>query len=331
MNYKESSQILDEIKKAKRILVNCHRGPDSDSVGSATALSKVLQGMGKEVSVVCPSDIPEDLLFLDGAKNVVKIDYSSYKFSQYDLFLAIDSSNFSMVSGSKTMMIPEDIDFIVIDHHFSNEGFGKINLIDSDMTSTGELLYHIFEDWGVKLDADVSQALLTGIIGDTGCFQYQNVEDRTLEVAAKLIKNGANKDEIIYNIYRNVSFNEVKTWGKIIENMQIDKEHRFVWSVLPITDYQNILGIDSAKEDAANLFFPIVRDTDFGIIMEERDDATLSVSFRSRSDFDVSEVAKEVGGGGHKAAAGARIEGLPYDEAVEKVLAAARKHAKKDN
>lgn len=331
MNYKESPIILKEITDSKKILVNCHRGPDSDSIGSALALSKVVRGMGKEVEVICPSDIPEDLMFLDGASEIKKIDFATFKFAGYDTFLVIDSSNYSMVSGSKEMAVAKDVPIIVIDHHFSNDKFGSINLVDSDMTSTGELLFHIFKDWGVKLNQDIAQSLLTGIIGDTGCFQYQNVGDRTLEVAADLIRLGANKDEIIYNIYRNVGFNEVKIWGKIIENMEIDKEYRFVWSVLPITDYQNIVGVDSAKEDAANLFFPIVRDTDFGIIMEERDDATLSISFRSRSNFDVSEVAKEIGGGGHKAAAGARIEGLPFEEAVEKVLAAARKHAKKNS
>jgi phosphoesterase RecJ-like protein len=331
MNYPESQEILEAVKGVNRILVNCHRGPDSDSVGSALALAKVVRMFDKDVLIVCPSDVPEDLKFLKGSDEIKKIDYSSFKFSEYDLFLSIDSSNYSMMSGSKELEMTTDLPIIVIDHHFSNEGFGKINLIDSKMTSTGELLFHIFQDWEVVITSEIAQSLLTGIIGDTGCFQFQGVEDRTLGVGAELIKLGANKDEIIYNIYRNVGFNEVKIWGKIIENMEIDKEHRFVWSVLPITDYQNIIGIDSAKEDAANLFFPIVRDTDFGIIMEERDDATLSISFRSRSKFDVSEIAKEIGGGGHKAAAGARIEGLPFEEAVEKVLAAARKHAKKNS
>jgi phosphoesterase RecJ-like protein len=78
------------------------------------------------------------------------------------------------------------------------------------------------------------------------------------------------------------------------------------------------------------LFFPIVKDTDFGIMMEERDNATLSISLRSRGNFDVSEIAKELGGGGHRAAAGAEVKGLDFDDAVEKVLAVARKYAKKE-
>ncbi len=329
MNYKESTKILEEIKKAKKILVNCHRGPDSDSVGSAVALSGVLESMDKEVLIICPGEIPEDLKFLNGAEKIKRVDFANFNFSDYDLFLVIDSSTYGMVTGSRDLPQP-DIPLIVMDHHFSNEGFGFINLVDSKITSTGELLFRVFEDWEVKISKDIAEGLLTGIIGDTGSFQYQNVGEKTLQAAAELIRLGADKDKIISNIYRNVSFPEIKIWGKIIENMQIDKEYRFVWSTISVLEYKDFVG-ESVKEDAANLFFPIVRDTDFGMIMEERDDGTLSVSFRARSEFDVSQIAKEVGGGGHKAAAGARIEGLSFDEAVEKVLAAARKHAKKNS
>ena len=329
MNYSESAQVLEEIKGVNTILVNCHRGPDSDSVGSAMALRSVLENLGKSVQVVCPSEIPEDLKFLPGTDKIKKVDYATFDFSKYDLFIAIDSSNYSMVTGSKELKMPDTIPFVVIDHHLSNTGYGKINLIDPLVTSTGELLFKIFSDWGVKLNADIAEALLTGIIGDTGSFQYQNVGASTLEVAAELIKSGADKDKIIYNIYRNISFSEVKIWGKIIENMQIDEEHRFVWTTIPAEFSVNYVGPDSLKEDSANLFLPIVKGTDFGFIIEERDKNGASVSFRSRSGFDVSKVAQEVGGGGHKAAAGARLEGIPFDEAVEKVLAAARKYAKK--
>lgn len=330
MHYKESQSILDEIKKAKKILLNCHRGPDSDSVGSALGLSNALQLMGKEVDVICPSEIPDDLKFLNGSEKIKRIDYANYDFSKYDLFLIIDSSNYSMASGSKELKQTTSVPIIVIDHHFSNEGFGEINLIDGKTTSTGELLFKILEDWGLNLSKEASNCLLTGIIGDTGCFMYQDVGEETLTIAAKLISLGADKDNIVYNIYRNIGFNEIKIWGKIIENMQIDTDNHFVWSVLPASIYKDFSGIDSVKEDAANLFFPIVKNTDFGIIMEERERNVLSVSFRSRSGFDVSVIAKEVGGGGHKAAAGARIEGLSFDKAVEKVLITARKYARKN-
>jgi phosphoesterase RecJ-like protein len=329
MIYPESQQILEEIKKASKILVNCHRGPDSDSVGSALGLTSVLESMGKDITIICPSDVPSDLKFLPGSEKIRKINFKEFKFSDYDLFIAIDSSTYSMISGSKEIDKPT-IPLVVIDHHFSNDGFGLVNLIDSKATSTGELLYGIFEDWNVQLNKDQALCILTGIIGDTGAFQYQNVGADTLEIAAKLIKIGADKDLIINQIYRNISFSEIKLWGKVIENMKIDEEYNFVWSVISTSNYKEFPGTNSVKEDAANLFFPIVKDTDFGIIMEEREDKTMSVSFRSRSNFDISVIAKEIGGGGHKVAAGAKIEGIPFDQAVEKVLAAARKYARKN-
>ena len=328
MNYPQSKQILKEINNAKKILINCHRGPDPDSIGSSLALSNIVNKLGKTPVIICPSDIPSDLKFLKGAENINKVDYSSFDFTDYDLFLVIDSASYSMVSGSNDLRQP-DIPIIVLDHHISNTGFGFINLIDASTTSTAELLCKIFEDWKIKIDSDTAESLLTGIIGDTGSFQYQNVGKETFIIASNLIEYGANKDKIIYNVYRNVSLGEIKIWGKIIENMQIDEKNHFVWSVITVNDCKNYVGSDSAKEDAANLFFPIVKNTDFGIIMEEKDNGMLSVSFRSRSDFDVSKIAGELGGGGHKAAAGARIESMEFNDAVEKVLKAARKYANK--
>jgi phosphoesterase RecJ-like protein len=231
-----------------------------------------------------------------------------------------------MVTGLKDSDKPA-INSIVIDHHSSNEEYGKLNLIDSKITSTGELLYRLFSDWDVGISSDIAECLLTGIIGDTGTFQYQNVGKETLEVAADLMEKGADKDKIVYNLYRNIEFKELKMWGKFIESMMI--EDNFVWSAIPLSTYRDFGEYVYAKEDVANLFFPIVKGTEFGIVMVETSEGVLSVSFRSRTGFDVSLIAKEVGGGGHKAAAGARIEGLQFQEAVNRVLEAARKYAKK--
>ncbi len=328
MNYPESLKILEEVKKAKKILLNCHRGPDSDSVGSSLAMLQVLERMGKTVSIICPSEVPGDLKFLSGVEKIKQTDFASFDFSVYDLFLTIDSSNYSLVSGSKDLPQP-DIPLIVIDHHLSNVGFGEINLIDANITSSGELLFRVFEDWGVELTAEIAECLLTGIIGDTGSFQHQGVGKETLEVGANLIGLGADKDKIIYNIYRNIDLSELKMWGKFIENMQIDKEYNFVWSAVSHKDYKAFGEHPYVKEDVSNLFSPIVKGTDFGIVMVETNEKILSISLRSRTNFDVSKIAEELGGGGHKAASGARVEEMGFDEAVEKVLTAARKYARK--
>lgn len=328
MNYKQSIQILEKIKSSNKILVNCHRGPDSDSVGSALAFSKVLEKMGKKAIVVCPTNVPEDLNFL-GTENIQKVNFSSFDFDKYDLFIVLDSSNYSMVTGENDLLRP-NIPMIVIDHHVSNDSFGDINIVDSKMTSTSELIYRIFQDWGISIGPDVAQCLLTGIIGDTGSFQYQTVGAETLRVAADLIEIGADKDEIIKNIYRNIGFKEIKLWGKFIEAMEIDNKFKFVWAAIPYSLYKEYGEPYSAKEDVANLFFPIIKGTNFGLVMVEFEKGLFSISLRSKSNFDVSKIAKELGGGGHKAAAGARLEGYSFNDAVSKVLEAARKYAKKN-
>jgi phosphoesterase RecJ-like protein len=290
-------------------------------------MSQVIKNFGKEATVICPSDLPSDLTFLKGANEIIRVNFTSFDFSAFDLFIILDSSTYSMVTGLKDSDKP-GINSVVIDHHISNEKFGNINLVDGKMTSTGELLYRIFEDWKIGLDENIAECLLTGIIGDTGTFQYQNVGKETLRIAADLIEKGADKDRIVYNLYRNIEFKEVKMWGKFIEAMMI--EDSFVWSAIPRSIYKDFGEYSYAKEDVANLFFPIVKGTEFGIVMVETSEDVLSVSFRSRTGFDVSKVANEVGGGGHKAASGARIEGLPFQEAVNKVLTAARKYAQKN-
>ncbi|MEK7472738.1 MAG: bifunctional oligoribonuclease/PAP phosphatase NrnA [Patescibacteria group bacterium] len=327
-NYKESKLILEEIKKAKNIVVNCHRGPDGDSIGSALSMQSVISNMGIKVDVICPNQLPVDLLFLNNSNNVKIVDFNKFDFSKYDLFITLDSSTYGMVTGDEKIEKP-DIKIIVIDHHFTNEGFGDINLIDSKVTSTAELLFKVFVDWNTSLDSDIATKLLTGILSDTGCFQYGGVGRPTFEIAAKLLSLGANKDEIIFNIFRSVKFGTLKFWGKVIENMQYDINYSFIWSAIPLSVYKEYGEDSSSKEDVANLFSPVVRDTDFGLIMVEIDKDVLAISFRARSNFDVSKIAEALGGGGHIAASGAKVKGL-FEDSVKKVLEVCRKYARKN-
>lgn len=332
MNYKRSKQILVEIKKAQKILINCHRHPDADSVGSALALYQVIQGLGKGVEVVSPNSLLERLNFLPFSEKIASVDYKDFDFSKFDLFIVPDSSNWRMVVGSalgKVVPLPK-IPIIVIDHHKTNEKYGRINLVDSKVTSTAEILYLLFQDWGVEINQDIATNLLAGIIGDTGVFQFPGVTSRTFDIARRLMDKGADKEEIVQNLYRSTEFNFLKFWGEVLKSMQFDQDHGFVWSAIPYETYKKFSKPESGREAAASNFTQIVKDSDFGFVMVEEEKEVLSVSLRSRTGFDVSKIASFLGGGGHKAAAGARVEGLEFEEAVEKVLQAARKFAKKN-
>ncbi|MBU0572426.1 bifunctional oligoribonuclease/PAP phosphatase NrnA [Patescibacteria group bacterium] len=327
MNYKESRQILEEIKKAKKILISCHRGPDPDSIGSSLALYYFLTSLDKEVKVVCLSDVPDYCNYLPSFEVIRRIDYKRFDFSKYDLFIIPDSGSWDMVVGSDSIEQPQ-IASLVIDHHKTNKGFGKINLIDEKTSSTAEILYLMFKDLDIKITPDIATALLTGIIGDTGVFQFEGVGAKTLDIAKNLMELGANKDEIVLNIYNSYDFKLLGLLGEVLLRMEEDKKYKFVWSAIPFDIYNKHSRPESAKEVAATMFSRIVKETDFGMVMIEIKEKSLAISLRTRTGFDVSKLAEALGGGGHKNAAGAIIEGKGYEEAVEEVLQVARKLVK---
>ena len=320
MNYDKSEEVLEKIKGVERILINCHRNPDADSMGSALALYKVLSQMGKRVEIICPTKIEWQALgFLKNFKRIKTINFSKFDFSKHQLLIVLDSSSWDMVSDTSDYAPPK-IPVIVIDHHKTNEKFGDINLVDENVTSTGELLYRVLEDWEVVIDKDTATALLTGIIGDTGTFSYPGVGAQTLKAAGLLMEKGADKDKIVHYVFRSVDFKMVQFWGEVIRNAKVDEVYKFLWSAIPFRRFVELGSLVGGRESAASLFVQVVEGTDFGVIMVEQEKKKLSISFRSRTGIDTSVLAKKLGGGGHRYASGARVEGVRFDAAVARVL-----------
>lgn len=329
MNYRESKLILEEIKKAKKILLNCHRSPDPDAIGCSLAMYAVLARMGKEAKIICPSkELFENLSYLRNYERIKKgVDFSSFDFSRFDIFVIMDSSNWEIVSGVKNFEGPK-IKTIVIDHHPMNTSFGDINLIDAEVTSTAEILYLVFKDWRVSIDKDIANSLLAGIIGDTGVFRNLNSDQRTLAIASDLIDKGADKDQLVYNLYMSEPFSLIKFYGEVLDRMELDRKNRFVWAAIPYRVYRKFGLPANAKKSVANMFAQVVKETDFGFIILEYEPKKISVSFRSRTGFDTSRIARELGGGGHIYASAAELQGIAFETAVGKILHVARKFHK---
>jgi phosphoesterase RecJ-like protein len=329
MNYEKSLIILEEIKKAKKILINCHYKPDADGLGSALAINLALKKLGDfEIELICPSKIPESYNYLPDFEKIRNVNYSEFDFSRYDLWIIPDAANWWQISGVLDFKAPK-IKIINFDHHETNEVGFENSIVSKGLSSTTELIYDVFEDWGVSLDKNIATALLSGVIGDTGVFRYTNVTSRTLEISKILIDLGADKNLIVMKTYGSIPFNEMKFWGRILDLMQFEKDYNFVWVAVSLEEYEKYGRPSEAKSASASNFASVVDDTDFGIIIVEEKKDFVTCSFRSRGNFDISQMASELGGGGHKEAAGARIVGLSFDEAVKKVLEVARKYAKK--
>ncbi len=328
MNYKESAEILEAIKKGNRFLINCHRSPDPDSFSSALSVFFMLKKLGKDdVTIISPDEVANNCKFLPNSKLIKKVNFDEFDFSKYDTFIIVDSGSWQQVTGQKNIL-SSNSNKIVIDHHYTNPKFGDLNIVDSDAGSCCAVIYKFIEDINLEIEKELATTLLTGIIADTLSFQTDIIGENAFEIADKLVKQGADRKNILFNLYMSKSLDEVHLMGEMLTSVNIDIEGKFAWSAIPKEISKKYPQSHDAKSFIAGSFIQSIDNTDFGFVLEEKDDFC-SVSFRSRTGFDVSKIAEELGGGGHKSAAATRLF-LPFNEAVEKVIQTARKYAAKN-
>jgi len=327
MKRNRSYLILKAIKKAKRILINVHPHADLDSISSALAFKKVIEQIDgkKKVLVVSPEAIKEDFSFLGKeVKNIKMIDFSSFNFSSFDLFLILDASSDDRVTSSKKIFLPKSIKKIVIDHHLNNRIHGDIKLVEDKACATGEILFKLFLNWKIKIDKGVATLILAGIAGDTVFFRYFSDVKNQWKIVEKLLALGADFYLIKKNFF-SYSFAFVKFLGEFLRRLKIDegrvndKKTKFAWAAMSFTDYQQFGLSSTGQSFVADLFLAAIKEADFGFLILEKEKNKLSLSFRSKEEINVAEIAQRLGGGGHKNAAGATVEG-EFEKMVGKIL-----------
>lgn len=325
INRKIALQIFDQINKAKNILLAFHVSPDGDCVGSTLAFERFLKKSGKNTKIISFSKIPSNFRYLPGIEKVEVENLKRINFKKYDLFICLDVATEKLITKSPYPKdeFPSTFKVINIDHHISNTKFGDINLVEN-LSSTCEVLYKLFKIWKISIDKIMAQLLFLGLFTDTGCFQYPSTSEKSFLMGSDLMKKGASLQETVLAQYRSYNFRTLKYWGLVLDNMQMDKSGKFVWSKVSRREVED-LGIESEDEIAAasSFFAPITKGIEFGIILDENE-GFIKASLRSRSNFDVSKLAEEFGGGGHKQAAGFILTGVSLDEAEEQVLETAR-------
>jgi len=315
--YSLSKSILEKIKQANKILINVHRNPDLDSVGSATALYQALIKIsGKKPTLICPHQVPENLKFLKGADQVKTVDFSSFAYSSYDLFLIIDSGSYDIVTGRKEIKLKE-IKKIIIDHHLTNNWKDySLRLLDTKASAAAEIVYRILTDWNITLDKNISTSLLSGIAGDTVFFKYPKDPNVIFSIVNELMKNGADYNLLISKFSDDLNFDFVKLLGEFLKNMK--KERKFIWSAVSCEVYEKYGRPKGVRETAADSFFRSIKNINFGVALLEEEKGKINMSFRSKQNFDVSKIAEQFGGGGHKNAAGATVYGSK-EEIINKI------------
>ncbi len=269
---------------------------------------------------------------------------------KFDLIVVLDSPDLErlgLLYDNFTELFYET-PILNIDHHASNDHFGKVSWVDLTATSTCEMLVSLLESLSSSPDLngkkllteDVATALLTGIITDTGSFQNTNTTPKSFTVAAQLVAAGARQQEIIKHIFKTKALSTLRLWGKVLTKVVEEKDPAFVWSAISNQDLKDVKATSSELTGVIDELLKSAPNVDFAILMSERELVDLDkdgkpktvfhATMRSISpSFDVSSIASLMGGGGHvKAAAFEQPrEGLLIEQ-VEKVIAKIKKIAK---
>jgi len=291
--------IKERLEKSKNVIIASHVRPDGDAIGSLLGLGLALRGTGKSVRMVLVDGVPSSFKHLEGSELIVKEPNG-----EYDTFITVDSADFKRVGKAFENFGQPDIN---IDHHKTNENFGKINLIEAAEVATAAILARHLPEWGYNITKPISAALLTGIITDTLGFRTSNTNPSALRLCAMLMETGVDMTDLYMKSLVKKTFPAARYWGAGLA--RLEQKNGMVWTTLTLND-RKISGY-SGNDDADLInMVSAIEGNKIGMIFVEQGDNHVKVSWRAlEPGIDVSQVAKHFTGGGHAAAAGADIPG----------------------
>lgn len=319
---KSAIRILEEIKNHQSFCVVGHIRPDGDCIGSQLALTLALKSLGADVVCWNQDPLPPKLLFMD-PQGLLQQPQKGYEF---DCVIAVDAASYERI-GSVVDSITERKLLINIDHHPSNTRYGDLNWIASNASSSGEMIFQLMKAARWPVTAEIADGLFTAISTDTGSFQYPSTSPDTFQTAGELVKRGASIARICDEVYQSYSLSRVRLLRRVYNQFKLTDENQIAYLWLKKSDYSKT---GATREDTEGLIDHIraIEPVVVACLFEEVEPGETRISLRSKHpDVNVNEIAKLFGGGGHKAASGARIEGSQLS-VQRKVISAIRKALK---
>ncbi len=300
----ELDAVTAEIRGHDRFLVAAHENPDGDALGSMLALTLGLRALGKDavmfLSVDAPLPAEYRFLALDEVQHAAPVDLRDR------VLLAVDCANERRIAEDRTV-VEGAARVVDIDHHHDNSRFGDVNLIVDDASSTAEIVRDLLRDLDVELSPQIAQALYVGLVTDTGRFQYTNTTPKALRLAAELVEAGADVHGVFRHVYESVQFAKLKLLARALERAQLFEGGRLVVSYLLKDDFGDVGAEEPYSEGIIDHLRSVEGSEMVALIREppRNEGPARRVSLRSSHDeVDVSAIAREAGGGGHRQAAG---------------------------
>lgn len=320
------TEFIKKIKNYSHIGVFSHVRPDGDCLGSQVALSLWLKKNGFEVTAFNDDEIPLNMQWLTRAVDIETP--TEEKLVECDLFVMVDGNATHRFGKVAEWFEGKSVPVWMVDHHPNPSDEFEITISVDDASSTCELIYGLYEEHDLsQLDEASAKALYTGIITDTGSLQFESVSPRTVAIVSDLLDRGRFRpNEVIEVIYSNKTLPQMKLLSMALETIQLFEDNQI--AVMSVTkEMLDETGTTNADCEGFVSYPLSIANIKAAILVKDFHDEGIRISLRSRSNLDVNVWAKQLGGGGHKKAAGAWHEG-PREKAIEAIVKIGAKQLK---
>jgi bifunctional oligoribonuclease and PAP phosphatase NrnA len=312
--------LVKVINDNKRFLLTTHIRPDSDGLGSLLALGEALEARGKEVKRIVAGSWPARYDFLDPKKTIERFTLPGETWRGPDVVIILDTATWNQLGDFATFLPQLPAVKVVVDHHVSWDELGAARFTDTSAEATGRLVYEIIAALGVPLTPSIANHLFAAVATDTGWFRHSNTTAATFALADKLVAAGAKPTPLYEHLYEQSTLARMRLMGTVLTRLQLADAERVAFTYVQRDDYQTTGANPPDTEDLVN-FTRTIAGVEVGIFFMEQPRGGVKVSLRSRDRVDVAAVAKAFGGGGHRQASGAIVDGSLADVQA-RVLAA---------
>lgn len=298
---------------ASNIAIFSHVRGDGDCLGAQTGLAEILCSAGLTVVLYNQEELSPNFSFLPRFGEI----HSATTISEIpDVCIAVDCATLERIGDLPEQFLSRP--WINIDHHISNDNFGKLNIVDGSSSSTCEIIGQMAFESGIHVSKAAATALFSGISTDTGSFLYPSAKSSTFYIAAKLLEFGADKSLVQSHVFENTSKQKVKVLQYLYDNIKYVAEEKVAYCIFS----QNImkqLQISVLDLEGIVSLIKEIQGVEVAVLFTELDNGCCKISLRSREWFDCNRCCNVFGGGGHVRASGATIC-KQLDNAVVTVL-----------
>ncbi len=315
-----AAQAQTLLASADHVCCVCHRSPDGDAIGSLLGMGLLIEeNLGRLVSFHCVDAVPETFEFLPGSSRVLGApELALLPLKTVFVFLDCAEPKLTEMHVSHPALFNGTYQTLVIDHHYMNPHFGTTNLVLPDAASTCEIVTYLAEALRWNLHSDIATCLLTGVYTDTGGLLHSNTTPAVYRTVAQLLRYGARRQEVVTAVFRTAKLSTLRLWGRVLEKISISGEGGAI-SAVTAGDFR-ATGADYSELTGAIDYVNAIPGVRFSLVLSERDGKVKGSIRTLRDDVDVSKMASNFSGGGHKKAAGFALPGHLEPELRWKVV-----------